>query len=221
MRRGAWGSYAVGIAIHGSLPHKNFLCVPHFLASCFVILYNTLTKEMMQEGRKGVSMDKAKEIEEQYDKIYRYCYFKLQKREIAEDIAQETFLRFLESKDYRNEGKALRYLYTVARNLCIDEYRKKQYQGFTEEFNESEGAGNIFHNGMAVCDMEEKVVTSMVVQAALGELEEEEREMVLLRYVNEVPISVICSLYQISRFSCYRKLKRALKTLEVKLGEGR
>ena len=30
-----------------------------------------------------MSMDKRREIEEQYDKIYRYCYFKLQKREIA------------------------------------------------------------------------------------------------------------------------------------------
>ena len=45
-----------------------------------------------------MSMDKRREIEEQYDKIYRYCYFKLQKREIAEDITQETFARlFLQS----------------------------------------------------------------------------------------------------------------------------
>ena len=69
-------------------------------------------------------MDKVKEIEKQYDRIYRYCYFKLRQREAAEDITQETFLRFLESETYQNEGKALQYFYTVARNLCIDEYRK-------------------------------------------------------------------------------------------------
>ncbi len=38
------------------------------------------------------------DLEEQYDKIYRYCYFKVRRRETAEDITQETFLRFFESK---------------------------------------------------------------------------------------------------------------------------
>lgn len=164
-----------------------------------------------------MSMDKAKEIEEQYDKIYRYCYFKLRRREIAEDLTQETFLRFLESADYRNEGKALRYLYTIARNLCIDEYRKKQYQVLTEEIDQEKETGNSARKGMMISDMEEKAVTSMAVRAALLELEEEERELVLLRYVNEVPLSVICSCYQMSRFSCYRKLKKITKMLKEKM----
>ena len=60
------------------------------------------------------------DLEEQYDKIYRYCYFKVNRREIAEDITQETFLRFLENSNYANTGKAMQYLYTFARNLCVD-----------------------------------------------------------------------------------------------------
>ena len=35
-------------------------------------------------------------IQNQNEKIYRYCYFKLHNRELAEDITQETFLRYLE-----------------------------------------------------------------------------------------------------------------------------
>ena len=34
----------------------------------------------------------ALDIEEQYDKIYRYCYYRLRNREQAEDITQETSL---------------------------------------------------------------------------------------------------------------------------------
>lgn len=64
------------------------------------------------------------DFEEQYDKIYRYAYYKMKQAEIAEDITQETFLRFLESDTYRNTGQALQYLYTIARNLCMDEFRK-------------------------------------------------------------------------------------------------
>jgi len=33
------------------------------------------------------------DLEEQYDKIYRYCYFKVRHCQTAEDITQETFLR--------------------------------------------------------------------------------------------------------------------------------
>ena len=36
-------------------------------------------------------MDGNLDLEAQYDKIYRYCYFKLGSRETAEDITQETF----------------------------------------------------------------------------------------------------------------------------------
>ncbi len=33
------------------------------------------------------------DMDEQYDKIYRYCYMKLKHRQAAEDVTQETFLR--------------------------------------------------------------------------------------------------------------------------------
>lgn len=168
-----------------------------------------------------MSMDKTKEIEEQYDKIYRYCYFKLQKREIAEDLTQETFLRFLESPNYHNEGKALRYLYTIARNLCIDEYRKKKYQILEGGLDEEKTVGVVLNGdcrkGMLGSDMEEKAVMSLTVRGVLLELDEDDRELVLLRYVNEVPVSVICGIYRISRFACYRKLKRVIKMLKEKL----
>ena len=58
------------------------------------------------------------EIGEQYEKIYRYCYLRVHHREIAEDLTQETFLRFLERPQYHDQEKALRYLYVIAKNLC-------------------------------------------------------------------------------------------------------
>ena len=33
------------------------------------------------------------ELEELYDRIYRYCYFHTGRKELAEDLTQETFLR--------------------------------------------------------------------------------------------------------------------------------
>ena len=76
------------------------------------------------------------DYEAQYDKIYRYCYFKLQNQAVAEDVTQETFLRFLESSTYKERGRELNYLYTIARNLCIDESRKRVLEELPEEIPE-------------------------------------------------------------------------------------
>ena len=60
-----------------------------------------------------------------YDEIFRYCYHHVGSREMAEDLCQDTFLCFLEHRfDYQSRGKLKNYLYTIARNKCIDHYKK-------------------------------------------------------------------------------------------------
>ena len=63
------------------------------------------------------------DIEEQYNKIYRYCYMKIRDYHTSEDLTQGTFLHFLENHSYREIGKQMAYLYVIARNLCNDYYR--------------------------------------------------------------------------------------------------
>lgn len=146
-----------------------------------------------------MSMD----FDEQYDKIYKYCYYRLKRRELAEDVTQETFLRFFESSGYKSYGKSLQYLYTVARNLCIDEYRKKTAEPLADE-PVTESADS-------------EIIARVVLREALAALDEDEREMLLLRYANEVPASVIGNIYGISRFSVHRKIKVAIRKLKMKL----
>lgn len=145
------------------------------------------------------------DYEAQYDKIYRYCYYKINNEALAEDITQETFLRFLENSTYKENGKELNYLYTIARNLCIDEYRKR----VTEELPED----------MALESTEETIVEGMDMRRALLKLTPMERELVLLRFVNEVPVKVICELQECSRFALNRKMKQVLKKLRGYLEE--
>ena len=148
------------------------------------------------------------DYETQYDKIYRYCYYKVNNATVAEDITQETFLRFFENRTYQENGKGLNYLYTIARNLCIDEYRKR----VTEELPENQ-------EQMGSAGMEEGIVEGMVMRQALAKLSPMERELILLRFVNEVPVKVICKLYECSRFSLNRRIKQVLKKLRGYLSE--
>ncbi len=146
------------------------------------------------------------DIEEQYDKIYRYCYFRLKNRHTAEDITQETFLRFLESRGYKDVGRPLAYLYTIARNLCMDEFRKAP----TEELKEE-----IVQNGF-----EEEVIERQNLRQAMEKLSREEQELLLLRYVNEVAFADLCRLYGKSRFALYRELSRITGKLERRILDG-
>lgn len=145
-------------------------------------------------------------IDEQYDKIYRYCYFRLKNQHLAEDITQETFLRFLESSSYKDTGRPLAYLYTIARNLCIEEFRKVP----TEELKEE-----IVQKGF-----EEEVVEKQNLQQAMVTLTKEEQELLLLRYVNQVSFSDLCRLYGKSRFALYRELSKITSKLERRISDG-
>lgn len=145
----------------------------------------------------------ALELEEQYDKIYKYCYMKIHHRQVAEDITQETFLRFLENHNYKEIGKKLSYLYTIARNLCMDQFRKNEGLSLTEDIGDK--------------GIENEIIQSLTLKQAVLHLELDEQELIFLRYVNEIPINHISVIMNISRYSVYRKTKECLKKLQKEI----
>ena len=141
------------------------------------------------------------DLKEQYDKLLRYCFAKTKDRYLAEDIVQETFLKFWQSKNYEDTGKELAYLYTIARNLCIDEFRKPV-------------SIDIYECEIAGIDNIENHLDCSQLDEALGILDDELREIIILRYANEIRVSDISKILGISRFSVNRRLKEALSTLK-------
>lgn len=142
-------------------------------------------------------------IEEQYDKIYRYCYFKLHSRELAEDVTQETFLRYLKHYNFSNTASAMKYLYTIARNLCVDEYRKPKIEVIDESIPDTA--------------TEETIITKLTVRSVLAKLSYEEQELLLLRYANDESVSELAKIYGISRYAIYRKLTSATNRFRAEL----
>src|SRR5690606_23115332 len=61
------------------------------------------------------------------DAIFRFCLVKTSSRELAEDLVQETFMRYWQSLSSGKEMRNTRsLLYTIANHLVIDWYRKKR-----------------------------------------------------------------------------------------------
>ena len=145
------------------------------------------------------------DIEEQYDKIYRYCYFKLYDKQLAQDITQEAFLRFYRQGLSFDNGKELPYLYTIAKNLCIDEFRKQPIDSIGELESE------------ATSDPSEEWIDALVLRSIVSKLPNDEQELLFLRYVNELPMTSICKITGLSRFAVYRRLSKSLKWLKEEL----
>lgn len=145
------------------------------------------------------------DIEEQYDKIYRYCYFKLYDKQLAQDITQESFLRFYKQESGLNNGKELPYLYTIAKNLCIDVFRKNHTAALEDIDRDT------------AYDPTETWIERLTLHAAVSKLPQDEQELLLLRYANDVSISSICKITGLSRFAVYRKLTKSLKWLKEEL----
>lgn len=145
------------------------------------------------------------DIQKQYDKIYRYCYYKVKNVPLAEDLTQETFLRYFTQNSYVEHGKKLAYLYTIARNLCMDSFRKAKIEALCAEIPSE--------------DCLEQLELNIVIKDALCELTDKEQEILLLRYANELAIGEISSIMGISRFAVYRLTNAALSSLKTLLKE--
>lgn len=145
------------------------------------------------------------DLEEYYDRIYRYCYMQLHHRQSAEDATQETFLRFLQNHSYREMGKKSAYLYTIARNLCMDYYRKNAKLSFVDEIAEEA--------------KQEEMLDYLALRQALLKLDSVERELIFLRYVNDLPVKEISKIMELSRFAVRRRVNSSLKKLKVFMEE--
>lgn len=145
------------------------------------------------------------DIEEQYDKIYRYCYFKLYDKQLAQDITQETFLRFFQQNLSFDNNKELPYLYTIAKNLCVDNFRKKTVESLENVTEE------------ATYNPTEDWINNLTLKSIIYKLPQEEQELLFFRYANELPITHIRKITGLSRFTVYRRLSKALKWLKGEL----
>ena len=145
------------------------------------------------------------DIEEQYDKIYRYCYFKLYDKQLAQDITQETFLRFCKQGLNLVRDKELPYLYTIAKNLCIDHFRQRTVERLDEITEEM------------IDDPTEDWISTLTLRMTISKLPEDEQELLFLRYVNELSSTAMCKITGLSRFAVYRRLSKSLKWLKEEL----
>jgi len=142
------------------------------------------------------------------DALFRFCYFKVSDREKAKDLLHDTFIRVWSQIQKDEEISNIRaLLYTIARNLIIDEYRKKK----TVSLDTMMEGGLEFslHNEESIHNFAE---TQHAV-ALFKKLPQHYSEVLHLRFVDDMSIQDIAILLHIKENVVSVRVYRALVSL--------
>jgi RNA polymerase sigma-70 factor (ECF subfamily) len=157
-----------------------------------------------------------REIYERYQAgIFRYLYYRLEDPHAAEDLTSEVFIRMIRSlSEYRSGvGSFQGWLYRIAHNLAIDHHRKwssKASVPLEEELMtaEDDPVQSVDHR-----------LTRERLQKALLALNEAQREVVILRFVNELPIEQVAQALKKSEDAVKGLQRRGLMALRLSLND--
>jgi RNA polymerase sigma-70 factor (ECF subfamily) len=120
------------------------------------------------------------------ERIFRYIYFRLGEHSRAEELTGEVFVRLLENvAAFRlgAEGHALAltgWLYRIAHNLIVDEYRRHHARAKMEPLPES------WHDDIEVELPEDFQLTRADLQIALRNLTDEQQTVIIMRFAEEM-----------------------------------
>lgn len=144
--------------------------------------------------------------------LWRYVLWLTGDRELAEDIVQETLLRaWKRPLDLQREGASARaWLFTVARNLVVDEYRSahSRHESSSAELPERVSA-----------DHTDSVLDAWLVSDALAQLSDEHRVVIVHAYYRGFSVSTIARILQIPEGTVKSRLHYALRAMRLALQE--
>lgn len=161
-------------------------------------------------------------IERYQHRLLRYLVFLTGNRELAEDIFQETWIRVMErGKQYNGKSKFDTWLFAIARHLVIDWSRKKttaSLEALQEQFG-NEHAFDVTSDGPSPFDAVTTRENRESVQVALGRLDSLHREVLVLRFHEELSLEEIATVTGAPLSTVKSRLYRGLAALKPAFSE--
>ncbi len=150
------------------------------------------------------------EAYEAYDNdIFRHIVFRISNRERAKELTQEVFMKVWDYLSKGNNIDEIRpFLYKVARNIIIDELRKRKEVVSLDAISETGFDVGFDEEGKHELEFESKALIKL-----LDELQESDREVLVMRYLDELSIKEIAEDLEESENTISVRIHRALKKL--------
>ena len=170
------------------------------------------------KGLKRNDPDLLDQLIELYQhRLLRYLLFLTGKRETAEDIFQETWMRvLLRGAQYNGKARFETWLFTIARHLVIDLSRKRSMASLDEmsEAGEDERPFEVAVEGPSPLEQFAVREDRAEVAEVLLKLEENYREVLTLRFHEEMSLDEIAAVTQAPLSTVKSRLYRGLAALK-------
>ncbi|HEY5060803.1 MAG TPA: sigma-70 family RNA polymerase sigma factor [Gemmatimonadaceae bacterium] len=144
---------------------------------------------LAQQGRESA----FRELIRRYERpVFSLIYRMVRDRELAEDLAQDTFIKVLNHIDrYRPEFKLSSWLFKIANNVAIDHLRRRQLDTVSIDGSpHAQTADAVEASRFDVVDQQESALDEMEarelgtsIERAIAGLRPEYRSCILLRHV--------------------------------------
>lgn len=144
-----------------------------------------------------------------FKKIFRFIYFRVSHKEVAEDLAEDVFVKvYGKISGISNESSFEGWLYQIARNLVIDYYREKKATVSLEEVEHSlEYESNVID--LVSLGQNQKILLSVI-----KELSPEQEIVIKLKFFEQLENSEIAEMLHKSEGAIRVLQHRAITKLQ-------
>lgn len=177
-----------------------------------------LSIQALQDGNK----DAYRQLVETYqDQVVNTCYGFVQKREDAEDLAQEVFIEVFRSVNkFRKDAKLSTWVYRISVNKSLEfiryNKRKKRFawkQSLSDMTEAEEPASFSDHPGLTL----EQQESMSILMGKINLLPENQRVAFTLNKIDDLPYKEIAEVMDLSLSSIESLMHRAKKNLKKQL----
>ena len=161
--------------------------------------------------------------------IYNFVLRQLRMPSLAEDVTQDVFMRLVQNAaEFKHEARFSTWLYTIARNLCIDQLRKLSHRRHASldqrEGNQPDAQllGETISDPSPRSSAEHNALSSEVrssIVRAVDSLPDDQREVFLLREVASLPFRDIAEITGVGENTVKSRMRYALDRLKDALSD--
>jgi RNA polymerase sigma-70 factor, ECF subfamily len=159
--------------------------------------------------------------------VYNFILRFVGDKETAEDLLQEAFMRVIKGAEaYKRQAKFTTWLYTIARNLCVDQTRRRKHRkhaSLDAPMDGSDDSGTLLDviasNEMASDRQSLNKQLHETMHRAVSALSEEQREVFLMREFLDLPFKQIADIVGVPENTVKSRMRYALEKLRLDLDE--
>jgi RNA polymerase sigma-70 factor (ECF subfamily) len=183
---------------------------------------------LMIRFQSGDSPAFAQLVRRHQSALFNFALRQLRSAPAAEEVVQEAFVRVVQSAtEFKHASRFTTWMYTIARNLCIDHMRKRSlrnHASLDEPRREQGGDGPTLGERTADgrANVERAAVSVEIRErllAAVEQLPDEQREVFLLREVSNIPFREISEIVGASENTVKSRMRYALERLQAALSD--